>query len=289
MVALAGESGTRVKEWVRDIRESGTWLPFAVVLLLGCVVGVLDLSQWDRDFSTNMLVELNAVVVELFIAGVVIAIFDYRRRRSREIKDNLRELFNLRLSARPEAVDRKAEIIESLAALGRRPTSLEYYVLEGARLNGVDLAEMGMRFVRMKGSKLVRASLIHSDLFNADFTDSYLVEADLAGASLYEAKFSGALVSRTNFAGADLNHADLRDVREMTCEQLTSAQNWQSAYRDRELACGAPIPAYKERSVGQKFREVFRRAGNPTYPFVLGTLIHEDGREETIVSDVEER
>jgi hypothetical protein len=70
----------------------------------------------------------------------------------------------------------------------------------------------------------------------------------------------------------------------MTCEQLTSAQNWQLAYRDPELACGAPVPDFDKRSLGMQLREGFRQQGNPTYPYVLATL-HEDGRTETVVAD----
>jgi hypothetical protein len=286
---MAHRSAPRVRKWTRDIRDSGIWLAFAIALVLGGIVGALDVTQWNREFSDGILAEMNAVVVELFIAGVVIAVYDYRRRRSREIRDNLQELFNLRLSDRSEAVERKAEVIERLVALGCKPTGLEHYILEGARLNGFDLSDLSMRFARLKGSKLVRVSLARSDLFNADFTNSCLVEADLSDASFSEAEFSGALVSRADFSGADLRNADLRGAKELTCEQLGSAKNWQSAYRDEALACGAPIPTFEERSIGQKIREVFRLAGNPTYPYVLGTLVHEDGREETIVADVEEQ
>jgi uncharacterized protein YjbI with pentapeptide repeats len=270
--------------WRRDIRESGIWLPLVIVLLTGGVVGALDVGHWGHELSNGVLAEANAVVVELLIAGVVLAIYDYRRRQHQEIRDYQKELYFLRLSATPEATARKTELIISLASRGRQPVTLEHNRLEEARLNGFDLSGVNMRFCALKGAWAVRISLVDADLFSADLTDSRLVEADLRGANLYEARFGGALVSRANLTGADLSHADLRGAKELTCEQLTSAQNWQSAYRDEALACGAPIPTYEARSLGQKFRELYQEAGNPAYPFVLGTLVHEDGTEETIAS-----
>ena len=42
--------------------------------------------------------------------------------------------------------------------------------------------------------------------------------------------------------GADLSAADLRGARFLHCPQLEAARNWQAAYRDEDLACGAAIP-----------------------------------------------
>lgn len=279
------ERASVVSDWLHDIRESGIWLAFAVVLVLGLVLAGLDTWRWDRDFANAMLAEMNAVVVELFIAGVVLAVWEYRRRRKGEILDLSKELFNLRLADERAAIDRKEEILQTLAERGRKPETLDHYLLVGARLNSFDLADLNIEYARLGRCMLIRARLAGSNLFEADLTEACLVEADLAGARLYEAKFSGALVSGADFSDADLQYADLRGVREMTCEQLTSAQNWQSAYRDPELACGAPVPDFDKRSLGMQLRERFRQQGNPTYPYVLATLHHEDGRTETVVAD----
>lgn len=279
------ERASVVGDWLRDVRESGVWLAFAVVLILGVVLAGLDVRHWDRDFANAMLAEMNAVVVELFIASVVLAVWEYRRRRKGEIRNLRKELFNLRLADERAAIDRKEEILQTLAERGRKPETLDHYLLAGSRLNGFDLAHLNIEYARLGQCMLIRARLTGSNLFEADLTEACLVEADLAGARLYEAKFSGALVSGANFSDADLQYADLRGVLEMTCEQLTSARNWQSAYRAPELACGAPVPDFDKRSLGMQLREGFRQQGNPTYPYVLGTLHHEDGRTETIVVD----
>ena len=45
-----------------------------------------------------------------------------------------------------------------------------------------------------------------------------------------------------DLSGADLSGAELGGVRNLTCNQLKNANNWESAYRDVELACGDDIP-----------------------------------------------
>jgi len=288
-VGPAAAEHSQVAAWLQDIRESGIWLAFAIVLALGIAVGFLDVSHWDREFSNSILAEANAVVLELFLAGVVIAVYDYRRRRNQEVRESQKALIGLRLSGTPDAVVQKTFLIDLLVARGRRPTHLDYYVLDGARLNGLDFSASSMRFVALKGSMLVRTSFDRADLFSADLTDSCLVEADLGETNLCEAVLTGARVSGATLAGADLKNADLRGVRELTCDQLMAASNWQLAYRDESLACGEPIPSFEERSLGQQARELLRRIGNPTYPYVLASVMHSDDREETIVIEESEQ
>ena len=44
-------------------------------------------------------------------------------------------------------------------------------------------------------------------------------------------------------AGADLVGAFLHGAQFLTCAQLLVTRNWQSAFRDEALGCGAAIPA----------------------------------------------
>ncbi len=86
------------------------------------------------------------------------------------------------------------------------------------------------------------------DLEGADLSGVDLRAADLRGANLSSAKLTGARLEGANLFkatidGADLNGADLRGVQFLQCPQLQSAHNWQSAYRDEDLACGAAIPS----------------------------------------------
>ncbi len=89
----------------------------------------------------------------------------------------------------------------------------------------------------LRGLDLARANLSAANLEHADLRGANLGGADLTGARLEGGNFFKAV-----FDGADLSGADLRGARFLQCPQLVSARNWQTAYRDEDLACGAEIP-----------------------------------------------
>lgn len=89
----------------------------------------------------------------------------------------------------------------------------------------------------LSGADLSDATLTGADLLGADLTDAILLNATLTDADLRIATLTGAILN-----GADLTDANLREVKGLSCEQLTAAKNWETAYRDPELACGADIP-----------------------------------------------
>jgi hypothetical protein len=45
---------------------------------------------------------------------------------------------------------------------------------------------------------------------------------------------------------ATLTEANLQGAKNLTCEQLTQARNWQTTYRDTSLKCGAEIPVKED-------------------------------------------
>jgi uncharacterized protein YjbI with pentapeptide repeats len=89
----------------------------------------------------------------------------------------------------------------------------------------------------LRGLQLAEADLAGADLRGTDLRGSILSGATLAGADLAGANFFKAIL-----AGADLSGANLSGARFLDCAQLATTRNWQSALRDSELACGAPIP-----------------------------------------------
>ena len=95
-----------------------------------------------------------------------------------------------------------------------------------------DLAEANLLGLDLIGANLAGADLRKADLRGANLTDASLVGAHLEGATFFR-----AVLDR-----ADLASAHLEGARFLTSDQLLAAKNWQSAYRDTMLACGAPIP-----------------------------------------------
>ena len=97
--------------------------------------------------------------------------------------------------------------------------------------------------VDLSGGALRGLDLEGADLSGADLKDADLRGANLSGANLTAARLEGANLFKAIIDGADLDEVDLRGVRFLQCPQLESAHNWQSAYRDEDLACGAAIPS----------------------------------------------
>ncbi len=89
--------------------------------------------------------------------------------------------------------------------------------LRGLDLTGFDLSRTDLRDADLRGTNLSGANLSAAHLERANFFKAVLDGADLAGAFLYGARF--------------LNRA-----------QLVVTRNWQLAYRDETLACGAAVP-----------------------------------------------
>jgi uncharacterized protein YjbI with pentapeptide repeats len=98
-----------------------------------------------------------------------------------------------------------------------------------------DLSRAGLRGLDLSGSDLSGA-----DLRGADLRGTNLSGANLSGAHLVGANFFKGVLDDADLAGAFLNRAQF-----LNCAQLIVTQNWQSAFRDDELDCGAPIPGRK--------------------------------------------
>jgi uncharacterized protein YjbI with pentapeptide repeats len=98
-----------------------------------------------------------------------------------------------------------------------------------------DLSRAGLRGLDLSGFDLSEADLRGADLRGTNLGGANLSSAQLDGVNFFKAVLDGA-----DLAGAFLNRAQF-----LNCAQLIVTQNWQSAFRDDELACGAPIPGGK--------------------------------------------
>jgi uncharacterized protein YjbI with pentapeptide repeats len=98
-----------------------------------------------------------------------------------------------------------------------------------------DLSGAGLRGLDLSGFELSGA-----DLRGADLRGTNLGRANLSGAHLDGANFFKAVLD-----GADLSGAFLNGAQFLNCAQLAVTRNWQSAFRDETLGCGATIPDRK--------------------------------------------
>ena len=109
----------------------------------------------------------------------------------------------------------------------------------------IDLSGVGLRSLDLAGADLSGANLSGADLRGASLSGANLVDARLEGANLFKVMLDGADLNRANLSGAQFLH----------CGQIEVAHNWQSAYRDEELACGAAIPMISDNNTNGRRRQ----------------------------------
>jgi len=119
---------------------------------------------------------------------------------------------------------------EHVAMLGRGAAVWNAWRAERGEVP--DLSRATLRGLDLSGFDLSRA-----DLRGADFRGTKCANTDLSGARL-----EGANLFKAVLDGADLNGAFLFGAQFLNCAQLIVTRNWQSAFRDEALACGATIP-----------------------------------------------
>ncbi len=122
---------------------------------------------------------------------------------------------------------------------------------EKARMNDLDLSGFNLMGVWLHGAQLNRVILTHAILEKAELKGVELEGANLSNARLREAnltdtKLKGAILREadlheTDLYNADLNGVDLHGVKNLTCEQLTDAINWEMTKRSSELKCGGRL------------------------------------------------
>ena len=122
---------------------------------------------------------------------------------------------------------------EHVAVLGRGAVAWNTWRAEHHEVP--DLSRAGLRGLDLTGFDLSRA-----DLRGADLRGTRLCDMDLSGARLEGANFFKAVLD-----GADLAEAYLDGAQFLNCAQLIVTHNWESAYRDETLACGAAVPERK--------------------------------------------
>src|SRR3984893_1188914 len=119
---------------------------------------------------------------------------------------------------------------EHIAVLGRGAATWNAWRADDDEVP--DLSRAALRGLDLTGFDLSRA-----DLRGADLRGTNLRDSDLSGARLEAANFFKAVLD-----GADLPGAYLDGAQFLNCAQLIVTRNWQSAYRDETLACGAALP-----------------------------------------------
>jgi uncharacterized protein YjbI with pentapeptide repeats len=119
---------------------------------------------------------------------------------------------------------------EHVAMLGRGAAAWNTWRAESGETP--DLSRAGLRGLDLTGFDLSQADLRQADLRGTNLSQANLSRAHLNGANFFKAVLDGA----------DLTGTFLTEAQFLNCAQLIVARNWQSAFRDDALACGASLP-----------------------------------------------
>jgi uncharacterized protein YjbI with pentapeptide repeats len=119
---------------------------------------------------------------------------------------------------------------EHVAMLGRGAAAWNAWRAEYRQ--APDLSQAGKRGLDLSGFDLSRVDLRGADLRGTNLSRAHLSRAHLDGANFFK-----AVLDRANFTEAFLTGAQF-----LNCAQLILTRNWQSAFRDETLGCGASIP-----------------------------------------------
>jgi hypothetical protein len=129
---------------------------------------------------------------------------------------------------------------------------LEGAIFDDARLQSADGSGDYLRGASFQRANLHKCRFVGTDLREANLRDAKTKQIDLTGANLTNAKLSGAdltsaklvkaFLTNAQLEGANLQGADLRGVRGLCLEVISSARNWQTAIFDARLAQQLGIP-----------------------------------------------
>lgn len=118
---------------------------------------------------------------------------------------------------------------------------LQDAILELANLSGAFLEGANLERAKLCGARFANAKMKGAFLKGAILRGANLA-ADLHGANLSNADMRWANLYAADLSEANLFQADLRGAKNLSCERLTQALNWDQAYRDEALSCGKEIP-----------------------------------------------
>ncbi|WP_434361037.1 pentapeptide repeat-containing protein [Parasalinivibrio latis] len=202
-------------------------------------------ADWlDKLHFTRIFSAASSFLLLLTLIGFYIDIEDREQQR----KVNAWQLITVIApgnSGKIDALEYLYSIDEDLVGLNLsipiiKDSHNRYDQLPGVYLRGIRLPNANLSGSKFRQADLTFADLSGANLFNADLSLAFLNYANLRNANLQLVNFQGA-----HLEGADLRGATIvirAEGPQAACIRLQASNDWKSAYRDPELACGAAIP-----------------------------------------------
>ena len=181
--------------------------------------------------------DIHALVPWLFHQLGYDVFFDFREQYVSKLPKNYWEI---KESDRMNAIEgallkkanlRHADMYQAFVA----KANLRNSKLQEARLRESDFRNADLRGANLNGADLRQGNFRGADFREAQMTDVNLGDADLRKAQLGFAILKGADFSNAKLAGADLRCADLRDVENLSIEDLKTVKSLFRAKMDEDV------------------------------------------------------
>lgn len=179
-----------------------------VVLLVLLVLDINYIESWE-----GILVEAHGLLFDIILFGVILAIYDFKRKKRDKIESLKEELDDYRYWKSEEAMRKNVGIIKRLTKLGITVIDLSHSFLEGADLKNLNLSGSKMYWTYLKKANIEYCNFSNVNLSWAEMQGSNIVDSNLSKSDLSCTLLSEAFIIRSNFTDTLLTNTKLSDVR----------------------------------------------------------------------------
>lgn len=179
-------------------------IAFVIILV---VVEFLTLVVFrdDQGLIKDILVEAHGLVFDVFVFGVIIAIYIQRLENQRDIKRYEEEIEDFRHWESEEA---KFRIIGNLKRLEKRKKvqiNISKCYLRGSILERLSFIKINAKNTDFTDSRFRNIKFTNGDLTNSDFSNSFLENISFKNATLVNTSFENATLKNVNFDNSILS------------------------------------------------------------------------------------
>jgi hypothetical protein len=219
--------------------------PIQTVAIIGALIlcPLIFLDIKNGTSLTDLLNNLTASVIEVFILGFIIIGYNKLSERKDSIKKYKDEIDSFRPWKDEEATYRIIGLVKILNNNNVSDINLSECYLRNADLKGANLQNSDLwsanlqnaelRGVNLQGATLESANLQGANLDTANLQNAFFGSANLQGANLWFAKLQGASMVSANLKGTFLEHANLRGV--ILLNAIVDSKDWLLKLEEREI------------------------------------------------------
>jgi len=219
----------KIHQFLFTFKDSKIIFYFIALISTFFLLGLIDYrlgSYKDESFWGNVLVEAHGMLMDIFLLGLIVTIFEVLRADKEKIERYKEEIDDYRGWIEAEAMHRILGNIKRLNRLGVSKIDLHACNLQGAYYASANLEEARMWhivmnnaifwYANLKKASLFKAQLKGADLKGANLTSAFLVEANFEGAKLEGVTLDNAIVSEVDWIEklASLSVKGIEEIKE---------------------------------------------------------------------------